>query len=76
MLSWFAEKRRKRRAMNYVRAYPRDEPAARAIYITAGSMGVSSARQVAEITAGRPLTDEEWVQVRPRWERAWVAIMA
>ena len=33
MLRWFAEKRRMRRAVNYVRAYPRDESAARAIYI-------------------------------------------
>jgi hypothetical protein len=75
LFDWLRRKRRMRRATDYLRAHPEDEPAAKAIYITVEFLGATSARQVAEITAGRPLSDEEWTEFGPRWERAWVAIM-
>lgn len=35
------------------------------------SLGAESAREVMEITLGRPATDEEWERHREAWERIW-----
>lgn len=34
-------------------------------------LGAGSARQAAEITAGRELSDPEWSEIGKFWERNW-----
>lgn len=63
------------RADNYLRAHPEDEPAVEAIVAAVEAFGIGTAREAAEITAGGPLSDAEWAQFGPRWERAWRAIV-
>jgi hypothetical protein len=59
------------RAIQYLGKHPEDEPAVKAILIGIEAFEISCAREAAEITAGRPLSDEEWHKYGPRWERAW-----
>ena len=74
MWRWFARKARERRAKNYLLIYPDDEAAVRTILATFELFRPMSARQIAEITAGRSLSNDEWDQFGARWERAWAAI--
>jgi len=57
---WLERRSRERRATNYLRLYPRDEPAVRAILnILASSDRPESAREAAEIANGRKLSEAE-----------------
>jgi hypothetical protein len=35
------------------------------------AVGARTPREAAEITAGRPLTDQEWANHRSAWDRNW-----
>ena len=61
------------RALRYAKAFPDDLPAVQAI-LAALEFGAKSARDAAEMLAGRELSDAEWLAVSPRWERAWLGI--
>lgn len=76
VLRWLTRKLGKRRAVSYARVHPNDEPIVKAIYIGVEMMGASTVRQVAEATAGGPLSKEGWAHFGPRWERAWSAVVA
>lgn len=39
-------------------------------------LGAGSAREAAERTLGRKITDVEWEKAGPRWERAWDVTVA
>jgi len=39
--------------------------------VAARKFGADFPREAAEMTAGRPLTDEEWGDVKQLWEDAW-----
>jgi hypothetical protein len=54
----------------YVMAFPDDAPAALTIP-TAIELGAKTAREAAEILASREFSDDEWVSIAARWERAW-----
>ena len=78
MWGWFERKSREKRARNYLKAYPDDEPAVEMILFNLDTFGlkiVKSARQVAETASGRKMSNAEWASFGPRWERAWAAIV-
>lgn len=56
---------RKRRVLRYAKAFPDDLPAVQAV-LTALEFNAKSAREAAEMLAGRPLTDREWSAVSSR----------
>jgi hypothetical protein len=64
-----------RRARNYLRLYPRDEPAVRGILAALDSFHPGCARDAAEIANGRELAEAEWASHATRWERAWDVIV-
>jgi hypothetical protein len=72
---WLERKARERRARNYLRLYPRDEPAVRSILSTLVSGRPESARVAAEMANGRKLAEAEWASHANRWERVWNAIV-
>jgi hypothetical protein len=74
MFAWLERWVRNRRAQKYAAAHPDDLPAAQAI-VAGLNLEAQSAREVAEMVAGRPLTSEEWARFGHRWERAWKAIV-
>ena len=74
MWRWLERRSRTRRAKNYLRLYPRDEPAVRGILAALDTSHPKSARDAAEITNGRKLSDAEWASYANRWERVWYAI--
>ena len=45
--------------------------AARQAIDAARLLGAKTAREAAEITAGRDLTEAEWDFFRPLWEQVW-----
>jgi hypothetical protein len=63
------------RAFAYVARFPNDEAAAMLILTSVKKFRARSARQVAEMSAGRLLSDPEWKRYGARWERAWKAIV-
>ncbi|MAU59556.1 MAG: hypothetical protein CMI62_02370 [Parvibaculum sp.] len=71
MLKFLRQRKLRTRAIQYLSRHPEDEPAVKAILMGVEALGISSAREAAEITAGRPFSDEEWNEYGPRWERAW-----
>jgi hypothetical protein len=75
MWGWLERRALKRRAHNYLRLYPRDEPAVRSILAILASHRPESARDAAEIANGRKLSEAEWASYANRWERAWHAIV-
>ena len=75
MWGWLERKARERRAKNYLRLYPRDEPAVQSILTILASRRPESARDVAEMANGRKLSEAEWASYANRWERAWRAIV-
>ena len=75
MWRWLERRSRARRAKNYLRLYPRDEPAVRAILGALTSFRPESARHAAEIANGRELSEAEWASYANRWERVWNAIV-
>lgn len=78
MFKWLDRRKRERLTTEYLRSHPEDEPAVQAIYMSVEMLGrenVTNARQVAEMLAKRPMSDEEWSKFGPRWERAWYFIM-
>jgi hypothetical protein len=74
MLSWLTRMLRNRRAKRYLATYPDDAPIVEPILGTRDMLHAESARQVAEMVAGRRFSDAEWERYGPRWERAWLAI--
>ena len=60
----------------YLAKFPDDVPAVKAICVSASSLGAKTARDAAEITAGRSLNDSEWSKFGPRWERVWAALIS
>ena len=74
MFNSFARAARKRRAERYLKLHPEDEAAVEPIMLALDQLAPRSARDVAEMLAGRCFTDVEWLKVAPRWERAWNAI--
>jgi len=50
-----------------------DQVAQRAIGVSK-LLGAESAREAAEITVGRELSDEEWVEYKEVWERNWAEV--
>jgi hypothetical protein len=74
MWRWLERRLRLRRARNYLRLYPRDEPAVRAILGALETLRLECARDAAEIANGRELSEAEWASHANRWERAWDAI--
>lgn len=63
------------RVAAYLTRFPHDEPAAYSILVSVKRFRIKSARQVAEKTAGRPLSNAEWEKYGARWQRAWDAIV-
>jgi hypothetical protein len=59
---------KKRRAAKYLNQHPEDELAVRLV------LRASSARDAAARHAGRKTSDQEWMRISWRWERAWEAI--
>jgi hypothetical protein len=76
MRGWFARKLRERRARTYLQSYPDDETAVQIILVIIDTLSPTSARQVAEMTAGRKFSDTEWSSFGPRWERAWAVVVS
>jgi hypothetical protein len=74
VFGYLARKFRHRRAQKYLSAHPEDEPAVQTIVATLDLLAPRSAREVAEMMAARPLSDDEWQKIGSRWERAWDAI--
>jgi hypothetical protein len=72
---WLERRARERRAKNYLRLYPRDEPAVRSILSTLASGRPESARDAAEMANARKLSETEWASHANRWERVWNAIV-
>ena len=66
---------RLRRAKNYLRLYPRDEPAVRGILTALNSFHPKNARDAAEIANGRELSEAEWASYANQWERAGYTIV-
>lgn len=66
---------RTRRAIEYLRNHPEDEAAVKAILSSTYILDARSAREVAQSTGGRAMTEEERHVFGPRWERAWYAIV-
>ena len=78
MLKWFRAKRRERRALNYLRMHPEDEPLVMALLTSSNLKPNLTAREAAQALIGKPLSDVQWshYQSRWRWERIWTAIAA
>jgi hypothetical protein len=76
MWRWFARRSRERRAKRYLQTHPEDDPAVQTILFTLDHLCPKSARDVAQMTAGRKLSEAEWISFAPRWERAWAAIVS
>ena len=74
MWGWLEKRARERRAKNFLRLYPRDEPVVQSLLIILASRRAESARDAAEIANGRKLAEAEWLSYANRWERAWRAI--
>jgi hypothetical protein len=74
MFRLFARVMRKRRAQRYLQDYPEDHAAVGPILFALDRLEPKSARDVAEMRAGHPLSDSQWKQVSSRWNRAWKAI--
>jgi predicted transcriptional regulator len=75
MWDWFKKRARERRARRYLATHSEDEVAAEAILGTLESLSADTARDVAEMVAGRKLTDEQWKRFGPRWQRTWDAVI-
>ena len=60
MWRWLERRSRLRRAKNYLRLYPRDQPAVRGILAALDSLHPKNARDAAEIGNGRELSEAEW----------------
>ena len=73
MIGWFSKRARSKRTVRYLEKYPNDEPAVQIILIGL-ELGAVSAREAAEMGAGREISDEEWSKFGERWERAWASI--
>jgi hypothetical protein len=74
MFRLFAKAIRKRRAERYLQVYPEDHAAVGPILFALDRFEPKSARDVAEMRAGHPLTDRQWKEISSRWIRAWKAI--
>jgi hypothetical protein len=74
MFKLFAKAMRKRRAERYLQDFPEDHAAVGPILFALDRFEPQSARDVAEMRAGHPISDAQWEKVSPRWNRAWKAI--
>jgi hypothetical protein len=77
MWGWLERRARERRAKNFLRLYPRDEPALFEPFRVSSSVGSAFWHygDAAEMTNGRKLAEAEWASYANRWERAWRAIV-
>ena len=75
MLGLFGKSARQRRAIDYLKRHPEDEPAVKAIIAAVEILHQNDPREAASSAFGRWLTEEEWAAVRPKWERAWYFIV-
>ena len=73
MFEFISRAIRKRRALRYAKAFPEDLAAVQAI-LAALDLHAKSAREAADILAGRLLSDSEWRSIADRWERIWNSI--
>jgi hypothetical protein len=64
MWRWLERRSRLRRARNYLRLYPRDEPAVRGLLAALDSLHPKNARDAAEIANGRELSEAEWLHTQ------------
>ena len=71
MFRWFPKRPRDKLAAESPYRFPENESAVLLLISAAQGLGATNAREVAEIGAGRALSDDEWRQHGPRWERAW-----
>jgi len=71
MFRYLKRERLERRAADYLRIHPEDEPAVKATYFALMTLAPKSAWEVASLTAGRELSSAEWEAYAPRWERVW-----
>lgn len=62
------------RIAEYLKNFPDDAPAV-ALICASIPLGAKTVREVVEITAGKPLTNIRWDELKPRWERTWQFIM-
>jgi hypothetical protein len=74
MLQFITKKLRHYRAREYLKVHPEDEAAVQPILFALDTLSAKSAREVAEMLAGRRFSDAEWLSISPRWERAWNAV--
>jgi hypothetical protein len=72
---WLQRHGHRRRAVEYLRVHPEDEPAVNAILVAMETLGHKSAREIAQVTAAREISEVEWATYGPRWERAWNFVM-
>ena len=71
MFGWFAKRAQDKSAAEDTYRFPESESAVLLLMSSAQGLGAKNAREVAEIGAGRALSEAEWRQHGPRWERAW-----
>lgn len=70
MFEFLKRRRLTKRGDAYLKMYPADEPAVQAIVVTVLFWGPRPAREIAEMLAKRRLTENEWAEYGPRWQRA------
>jgi hypothetical protein len=73
MFEFLAKSIRRSRAKRYVKAFPEDAPAAETI-LAALELRAKTAKEAAEMLAGREISAEEWRLISERWDRAWHGI--
>ncbi len=65
---------RKRRAECYLKLHPEDTAVVGPMLFALDRLEPRNARDVAEMRAGHRLSDAQWRQISPRWNRVWHAI--
>ena len=72
MLPWNAKRARQQRATEFLKRFPEDQLAVLSMLAAAEFLfRPRNAREAAEMTVGRRLSDDEWYQFGPRWEWIW-----
>ena len=74
MFRWIVRRALKRRVVEYLKYFPDDEAAVFAVLSATELFSPKNVREVAEMSAGRQLSDEEWTKLAPRWERVWTQV--
>jgi hypothetical protein len=72
MLPWNARRARQQRAAEFLKRFPEDQLAVFGMLAAAEFLfGPRNAREAAEMTVGRKLSDDEWIEFGTRWEWIW-----